>query len=328
MIAKAARSLPPQMPVPPSYQKVNPGDQPVIFLVLHSPTLPLSVINEYAETTIAQRLSMVSGVAQVQVFGAAKYAVRIDVDPRQLAAKGIGIDEVADVGRERQRHAADRHDVRIAADLHGARQRPVVQRRCLRADDRRLSQRQPRPARRSGARLRRHRERQERGVVRHRAHGLPRRAETARHQRRRGRRRRQGAAAVVPRTAARGARTRQPVGSVGGHPRIGPRRQVHAAPHGGARRPGDLPLPEESVGDDHSQPGAAGLGRRDVCRHVPARLQPRQPVAHGAHARGRLRRRRCHRDAREHRPAHGDGQAADAGGLRRLDGKSPSRFCR
>ena len=96
MIAKAARSLPPQMPVPPSYQKVNPGDQPVIFLVLYSSTLPLPLINEYAETTIAQRLSMVSGVAQVQVFGAAKYAVRIDVDPRQLAAKGIGIDEVAD----------------------------------------------------------------------------------------------------------------------------------------------------------------------------------------------------------------------------------------
>jgi HAE1 family hydrophobic/amphiphilic exporter-1 len=96
MIAKAARSLPPQMPVPPSYQKVNPGDQPVIFLVLYSSTLPLSLINEYAETTIAQRLSMVSGVAQVQVFGASKYAVRIDVDPRQLAAKGIGIDEVAD----------------------------------------------------------------------------------------------------------------------------------------------------------------------------------------------------------------------------------------
>src|ERR1700736_4936266 len=95
MIARAARQLPPQMPVPPSYQKVNPGDQPVLFLVLHSPTLPMSLINEYAETTIAQRISMVSGVAQVNVFGAAKYAVRIDVDPRKLAAHGIGIDEVA-----------------------------------------------------------------------------------------------------------------------------------------------------------------------------------------------------------------------------------------
>src|SRR6201984_2022103 len=71
MIAKAARQLPPQMPSPPSYQKVNPGDQPVMFLVLRSPTLPMSTINEYAETTLAQRISMVNGVAQVQVFGAA-----------------------------------------------------------------------------------------------------------------------------------------------------------------------------------------------------------------------------------------------------------------
>jgi len=96
MIAKAARLLPPQLPTPPSYQKVNPGDQPVLFLVLHSPTLPLSLIDEYAESTLAQRISMVSGVAQVNIYGAAKYAVRIDVDPRKLAAHGIGIDEVAD----------------------------------------------------------------------------------------------------------------------------------------------------------------------------------------------------------------------------------------
>ena len=95
MIAKTARQLPPQMPVPPSYQKVNPSDQPVLFLVLHSPTLPLSTIDEYAESTMAQRISMVSGVAQVNVFGAAKFAVRIDVDPRKLAAHSIGIDEVA-----------------------------------------------------------------------------------------------------------------------------------------------------------------------------------------------------------------------------------------
>ncbi|HEV2909032.1 MAG TPA: efflux RND transporter permease subunit, partial [Candidatus Eremiobacteraceae bacterium] len=95
MIAKTARLLPPQMPTPPSYQKVNPGDQPVLFLVLRSKTLPMSTIDEYAESTIAQRISMVSGVAQVNVFGAAKYAVRVDADPRQLAAHGIGIDEVA-----------------------------------------------------------------------------------------------------------------------------------------------------------------------------------------------------------------------------------------
>ena len=95
MIAKTQRQLPPQMPTPPSYQKVNPGDQPVVLLALRSATLPLSQVDEYAETLMAQRISTVNGVAQVGVFGAAKYAVRIDVDPRSLAAHSIGLDEVA-----------------------------------------------------------------------------------------------------------------------------------------------------------------------------------------------------------------------------------------
>jgi len=95
MIARAQRQLPPQMPAPPSFQKVNPGDQPVMMLVLRSSTMPLGTLDEYAETTLAQRISMVSGVAQVQVYGAAKFAVRVDVDPKKLAAHGIGIDEVA-----------------------------------------------------------------------------------------------------------------------------------------------------------------------------------------------------------------------------------------
>jgi hydrophobic/amphiphilic exporter-1 (mainly G- bacteria), HAE1 family len=94
MIAKTARSLPPQMPAPPSYQKVNPADFPVAILVLESPTLPLSTLDEYAQSTIAQRISTINGVAQVNVMGSQKYAVRIDVDPRALAAKRIGIDEV------------------------------------------------------------------------------------------------------------------------------------------------------------------------------------------------------------------------------------------
>src|SRR5262249_53901399 len=91
MIAKTARLLPPQMPSPPSLQKINPADQPVLMLAMQSTTLPLSKVVEYAESTVAQRLSMVSGVAQVQVIGSARYAVRVDADPRQLAAKGIGI---------------------------------------------------------------------------------------------------------------------------------------------------------------------------------------------------------------------------------------------
>jgi HAE1 family hydrophobic/amphiphilic exporter-1 len=94
MIGKAARQLPPDMPNPPSYQKVNPADFAILYLSLSSPTLPLSAVHEYADTFVAQRISMVSGVAQVQVHGAQKYAVRAQLDPKALAARSIGIDEV------------------------------------------------------------------------------------------------------------------------------------------------------------------------------------------------------------------------------------------
>ena len=94
-IARSSRSLPPGMPSPPSYNKSNPTDSPVLFLTLTSETLPLSQVDRYAETVLAQRLSMVTGVAQVNVFGAQKYAVRVDLDPQQLAARQIGIDEVS-----------------------------------------------------------------------------------------------------------------------------------------------------------------------------------------------------------------------------------------
>ncbi len=93
MIAKAARDLPQDMPSPPSYQKVNPADQPVLYLNVSSPTLRLSDVDEYAETILAQRISMVSGVAQVSVFGPQKYAVRVQFDPRALASRQVGIDE-------------------------------------------------------------------------------------------------------------------------------------------------------------------------------------------------------------------------------------------
>jgi HAE1 family hydrophobic/amphiphilic exporter-1 len=94
-IAAAQSQLPQGMPSPPSYQKVNPADTPIIFLGLSSDTLPLSKVDEYAETYLGERISMISGVAQVQVYGSQKYAVRIQVDPQALAYRGIGINEVA-----------------------------------------------------------------------------------------------------------------------------------------------------------------------------------------------------------------------------------------
>ena len=93
-ISKTLSQLPQNMPSPPTYQKVNPADQPVLFIVVSSKTLPLYRVDEFAETLMAQRISTVSGVAQVQVYGAQKYAVRIELNPDALAARGLGIDEV------------------------------------------------------------------------------------------------------------------------------------------------------------------------------------------------------------------------------------------
>jgi hydrophobic/amphiphilic exporter-1 (mainly G- bacteria), HAE1 family len=93
-IARAQGRLPTSMPRPPSYQKVNPAEQPILYLALDSETLPMYTVNEYADTMLAQRISMISGVSRVQIFGAQKYGVRVQVDPDQLAAHSIGIDEV------------------------------------------------------------------------------------------------------------------------------------------------------------------------------------------------------------------------------------------
>jgi HAE1 family hydrophobic/amphiphilic exporter-1 len=93
-ITQAARLLPQGMPTPPTFTKVNPADQPVLYLVITSTTVPPWTLDEYAQTRIAQRISMVSGVAQVQVLGSQKFAVHAQLDPHKLAARQIGINEV------------------------------------------------------------------------------------------------------------------------------------------------------------------------------------------------------------------------------------------
>ena len=119
-IAKASRQLPPDMPSPPTYSKVNPADSPILYLALSSPTLPLSTVDEYAETMMAQRISMVSGVAQVSVYGSQQYAVRVQLDPNKLASRGIGIDEV--------RQAIDSGNVNLpTGTLYGKHQAFTIQ---------------------------------------------------------------------------------------------------------------------------------------------------------------------------------------------------------
>jgi HAE1 family hydrophobic/amphiphilic exporter-1 len=93
-ISAAQRQLPPTMTTPPTFRKSNPADAPIFFVGMTSKTLPLSKVDEYAESLLAQRLSMVEGVALVNVYGSTKYAVRIDLDPSAMAARGIGIDQV------------------------------------------------------------------------------------------------------------------------------------------------------------------------------------------------------------------------------------------
>ena len=104
-ITQAAPLLPPGMPTPPSFRRANPADQPVLYLAIRTSALPLYRLHEYADTLVAQRLSMVRGVATVQITGAQKYAVRIQADPQKLASRGIGIDEVE--------AAVRRHNVNI-----------------------------------------------------------------------------------------------------------------------------------------------------------------------------------------------------------------------
>jgi HAE1 family hydrophobic/amphiphilic exporter-1 len=114
-IAAVQRRLPTDMPAPPSLQKTNPADEPVLRLAFSSSTLPLSTVNEYAETLVAQRISMVDGVAQVQVYGSQKYALRVRLDPEALASRGIALEEV--------RTALSTHNVNLPTGmLDGNRQ--------------------------------------------------------------------------------------------------------------------------------------------------------------------------------------------------------------
>ncbi len=119
-ITQASPFLPAGMPTPPTFRKVNPADQPIFFLALRSNTMPLYRLHEFADTMMAQRLSMISGVAQVQILGSQKYAVRVQVNPRKLSARGIGIDEVETAIR--------RHNVNLpVGTLYGPDQMVTLQ---------------------------------------------------------------------------------------------------------------------------------------------------------------------------------------------------------
>ena len=187
-IATALKLLPPTMTTPPSFRKVNPADFPVFYLALTSDAVPLYTVNEYAETYLAQRISTISGVAQVQVFGQQKYAVRVQLDPNALAARGIGINEVE--------QAVAQANVNLpTGTLYGKNRTVAVQAtgQLFNADnvpagDRHLPQRLAGPAERARAGDRQRAERQGRRVVQGPARHRARDPAPARHQHDRDRR--------------------------------------------------------------------------------------------------------------------------------------------
>ena len=166
-IAAVMPLLPAGMPSPPSFRKNNPTDQPILMLNLTSNTLPLSALDDYAETMIAPRISMVSGVSQVQVQGASKYAVRVQLDPDKLHAQKIGINEVDQALQNWNVNLPTGQLFGADVDLQHQGRRPADERGGVPADHRHLPQRRAGPPRPGRQRHRQHRERHQRHLVLH-----------------------------------------------------------------------------------------------------------------------------------------------------------------
>ena len=305
---------------PPTYRKSNSDASPILILSMNSDQLSRTELNEWAETFLAQRLSTIEGVAQVQVYGSAKYAVRIQLDPGAMASRGIGIDEV-------QAAVSNGNSNLPAGVLMGPNQSFTVQ--ATGQLQSAAAFRQLVVAYRNGAPVRlgdlgdvlddvqNNRAWSDVNGRANIALAIVRQPGT-------------NTVAVADAVTARIDELRPQLAGLDRvpahlrprrrHPRVGARRAVHARAHARARGARDLPVPAERARHVDPLAGAPVLDRGHVQRDVGARLLAEQPHADGAHAVGGLRGGRRHRDAREHRAPPGDGQDADAGGARRLEG--------
>ena len=196
-INAASPYLPPNIPYPPTIRKVNPAETPILLLALTSDTLPLTTVDAYAENILLPKISQISGVGLVGIGGQQKPAIRVQVDPQALAARGIGLEDVRNVHRPGQCRSAEGHAQQPAPDLHAQHQRPVAEARRLRRPDRRLPQRLAgaHPRHRQGDR--RPGERPAGRLVQQAARHHPRHPARARRQRDRDGRSHQGAAAAA-----------------------------------------------------------------------------------------------------------------------------------
>jgi HAE1 family hydrophobic/amphiphilic exporter-1 len=251
-ISKAAGQLPATMPRPPSFQKTNPADQPVLYLSLTSDTLPAYTVDEYAETLLSQRISMASGVSQVLVYGAQKYAVRVELNPDELMARNIGIDEV-------QRAVQQNNVNEPTGRLQGDKQAFTIQ-----SSGQLMNAAAYRPM-----------------VVAYR-NGTPVRLEqlgrvidgtaSAGNQHSRGGGQRQSASPSVPHRDSACYQAGSGLRRIAIYPEFDPRCRVHPRPDHLPGGDGHLPVPAQSLRHADSGRGGSALHHRHVRRHVSAEL--------------------------------------------------------
>ena len=285
----AANGVLPRMPNPPIYNKVNPADTPILTLQISSDTLPLEKVNDLADTVLAQKLSEVTGVGLVTIEGNQKPAVRVRINPAALAAQGLSLEDV--------RTALMQNNVNAPkGSFDGPRQSYAIN-----ANDQIFSAAEFRNvilASRNGAPVRL----RDVGDVIDNVENVRlagwvdgRAAVIVDIQRQPGANIIETAnrvKALLPRlrsTVPPSVNICHPDRPHGDHPRLGAGRAVHAGAGGGARGDGDLRLPAEVLGDGHSQRGAAAHAHRHLRHHGAGRVQPGQPLAHGADHRDGVR---------------------------------------
>ncbi len=323
-INAAGNLLPSDLPAPPIYAKVNPADAPILTLGLTSKTMPLTQVEDFVDTRLAQKISQLPGVGLVSISGGQRPAVRIRADIRKLAAYGLNIDDLrTTLGNANVNTPKGNFDGGDAR-LHHQRQRPDQQCQRLQIADRRLQERLAGPAQRCRRRHRRRPERQARRLDERDTGHHPEYPAATRRQRHFGGRGHQGAAAATAGLAARRDRRQHSDRPHRDHPRFGAGRGIRI----GARRhpggAGDLRVPAQRAGNPDPEPVGAAVAGRHARRHVPVRLQPQQSFADGADHRHRLRGRRRHRRDRKHLPLHRRGRSASAGGACAAPSRSAS----
>ncbi len=272
----AARRLPVEMTIPPYFRKVNPGDFSILLFSLISPTLPLSVVDDYAEITLAQQISQLPGIAQVLVFGAQKFAVRVQVDPIAAAARGIALDDVRNVVAKANSNTPvgtisgrDQNTTitATAAMLHADEYRNVV-----------VAYRNGLPVK--IGEVAKVVDCVENDVVanlyNNRAIDRAGDLQAARRQYGQDRRFHQGAPADLPRADPGGGQDGNPRRPFDVDPRVGRRRAGDARHRDRAGGPGDLPVPAVRGRDHHSRIGGADLAHRDLRGDVRIRLLHQQ----------------------------------------------------